>query len=74
MTLRESIKKEIDELSDEAICEVRDFVLFQKYRNILASDDATYLGSIHGMIDSIQEGAQTPISECTPVSEVWSDV
>jgi len=74
MTIRESVKKEIDTLSDEAICEVRDFILFQKYRNILELDDATYLSAIPGMIDSIQEGEQTPLAKCVPVSKVWPDV
>ena len=74
MTIRESIKKEIDTLPDEVIGEVRDFVLFQKYRKILAIDDITYLSSISGMIDSIRRGEETPLSECVPISEVWPDV
>ena len=34
MTIRESVKKEIDTLPEEGVYAVRDFVLFQKYRGI----------------------------------------
>ena len=74
MTIRESIKKEIDALPDEAINIIRDFVLFQKYRGLLETDDSTYLNSIPGMAASIQEGINTPIEDCVPLSEVWPDV
>jgi len=49
-------------------------VLFQKYRGLLETDDSTYLNSIPGMAASIQEGINTPIEECVPLSEVWPDV
>ena len=74
MTIRESVKKEIDSLPDDAIYAVRDFVLFQKYRSVFEMDDATYLGKIPGMLPSIQKGIKTPLSECVPMSEVWPDV
>ena len=74
ITIRESIKTEIDTLSDEALHEVRDFLLFQKYRAILEMDDNTYLNAVRGMADSIKEGNKTPLSECVPLSEVWKDV
>ena len=74
MTIRESIKIEIDTLSDDALREVRDFMLFQKYRGLLEMDDDTYLKSIPGMADSIKEGGKTPLSQCVPLSEVWTDV
>ena len=74
MTIRESIKKEIDTLPEEAIYAVRDFMLFQKYRGILEIDDSTYLNAIPGMMRSIEEGMNTPVSECVPLSEVWPDV
>ena len=74
MTIRESIKTEIDSLSDEAVHAVRDFLLFQKYRAILETDDSTYLSNISGMADSIKDGLNTPVSECIPLSSVWSDV
>jgi len=74
MTIRESLKNEIDALSDDALREVHDFLLFQKYRHILEMDDNTYLNSIPGMAKSIKAGVQTPLSECVPLSSVWSDV
>ena len=74
MTIRESVKKDIDTLPEEAVYAVRDFVLFQKYRGILEIDDSTYLNAIPGMMRSIEEGINTPISECISLSEVWPDV
>ena len=74
MTIRELIKKEIDNLPNDALYAVRDFLLFQKYRQILEMDDTAYLNSIPGMADSIKAGIETPLSECVPLSEVWTDV
>ena len=74
MTIRELIKNEIDTLPEEAVYAVRDFVLFQKYRSILEIDDSAYLNAIPGMMRSIEEGINTPVSECVPLSEVWPDV
>ena len=74
MTIREAVKKEIDTLPEEAIYAVREFVLFQKYRGILEIDDSTYLNTIPGMMSSIEEGMNTPVSECVPLFEVWPDV
>jgi hypothetical protein len=74
MTLRESVKTEIDALSDEAPGAVRDFLLFQKYRTILETADGDYLNTIPGMADSIKAGIETPVSECVPLSSVWPDV
>ena len=74
MTIRESVKKEIDTLPEDAIYAVRDFVLFQKYRDILEIDDSTYLNTIPEMMRSIEEGINTPVSECVSLSEIWPDV
>jgi len=74
MDIRESVKKEIDSLSNDALYAIRDFLLFQKYRDILEMDDTAYLQSLPGMDASIKDGAQTPLSECTPLSVVWPDV
>jgi len=74
MAVRELIKKEIDALPEEAVYAVRDFVLFQKYRGILEIDDTAYLKAIPDMMRSIEEGRNTPASECVPLSEVWPDV
>ncbi|MDR0611742.1 MAG: hypothetical protein LBG58_16675 [Planctomycetaceae bacterium] len=74
MTIRESIKFEIDALSEEQLYAVRDFILFQKYRSFLEMDDTAYLNSIPGMTESIKKGIETPVSECLPLSRVWNDV
>ena len=74
MTIRESVKIEIDTLTDDALREVRDFLLFQKYRDILITDDNTFLNAIPGMMDSIKDGVKTPLSECVSLSSVWTDV
>jgi len=74
MTIQETVKKEIDSLSTEALYAVRDFLLFQKYRSILELDDTSYLNSISGMSGSIKDGIKAPLSECVPLSNVWPDV
>ena len=74
MTIRESVKSDIDTLSDDMLYAVRDFILFQKYRDILEMGDTAYLNAIPGMADSIKEGIKTPLSECVPLSDVWNDV
>jgi hypothetical protein len=74
MTLRESVKTAIDALPEETLFEVRDFLLFQKYRALLEPDDTTYLQSLPGMMNSIKQGTETPVSECVALSEVWPDV
>jgi hypothetical protein len=74
MTIRESVKSEIDTLSDDILYAVRDFILFQKYRDILEMGDTAYLNSIPGMADSIKEGIKTPLSDCVPLSDIWDDV
>ncbi|MDR3312326.1 MAG: hypothetical protein LBS64_04250 [Spirochaetaceae bacterium] len=72
--IRDSVKTEIDALPGELLALVRDFVLFQKYRNVLTEDDSTYLQSIPGMAAAIREGRDTPVSQCVPLSGVWPDV
>ena len=74
MNIRESVKSQIDALSDDALYAVRDFLLFQKYRDILEMDDVTYLNAIPGMAESIKDGVKTALSECVHLSDVWPDV
>jgi hypothetical protein len=74
MTVREMVKSEIDTLPDEVIDKIQEYVLFQKYRIGISEDDAAYLNSIPGMMDSIKKGLETPLSECTPLLKVWPDV
>jgi len=73
VTLRETVKREIDVLPEDTLRLVREFIVFQKYRAVL-DDDTAYLNSIPGMAESIREGLATPVSECVPLSEVWPDV
>jgi len=74
MTIRESVQREIDAIPNDMLYAVRDFLLFQKYRDILSMDDTAYLNTIPGMADSIKEGIETPLSECVPLSDIWTDV
>ena len=36
--------------------------------------ETLYLISIPGMMASIQEGRETPLAECVPISEIWPDI
>lgn len=74
MTNREYVKTQIDTLPDGAIEKVLEFISFQKYSLGLYDNDTDYLTSIPGMADKIKEGLNTPLSDCVPLSEVWSDV
>jgi hypothetical protein len=74
VTIQETIKNEIDTLPVDSLYAVQEFLLFQKYRNILEMDDTVYLNSIPGMADSIADGIKTPLCECIPLSSVWPDV
>ena len=74
MTIQETLKNEIDLLPEENLYALRDFLLFQKYRNILEMGDTEYLNSIPGMADSIKTGIETPLENCVPLSRVWQDV
>jgi CRISPR/Cas system-associated exonuclease Cas4 (RecB family) len=65
---------EIEALSEEKFEMLRQFAYFLKHRDALTMDDDAYLSSIPGMMDSIREGVNTPLSECVPIEEVWPDV
>ena len=65
---------EIEDFSEDKLEVLQQFAYFLKYREIVTLDDNTYLSSIPGMADSIKEGANTPLSECIPIAEVWPDV
>jgi len=60
---------EIENLPEENVGILQQFVLFLKHRNELALDDSVYLSSIPGMMDSIEEGVNTPMSECVPLEK-----
>jgi len=66
----EQLQTIMHSLSPEQREKVYQFILFE----LLEIDDATYLSSIPGMMESIDEGIATPLSECIPLEEVWPDV
>ena len=74
MTTREYAKTQIDTLPDGAIDKIIEFISFQRYSLGLFDDDTEYLMSVPGMAKKIKDGLNTPLSECVPLSEVWSDV
>jgi hypothetical protein len=74
MTAREYVKKEIDSLPETAISQIEEFISFQKYRLGMFEDDADYLASIPGMMESIKEGLDARLPECVPLSAAWPDV
>ena len=69
MELLQTAYKEMHSLTSEQLEKVYEFILSQKL-----PDDSTYLSSIPGMMESIQEGIATPLDECVPLEEVWPDV
>jgi hypothetical protein len=73
-TVTKELFAEIESLPEENAGILRQFVRFLKYRNELTLDDSAYLSSIPRMIDSIEEGVNTPISECIPMEKIWPDV
>ncbi|MDR1565349.1 MAG: hypothetical protein LBS74_10365 [Oscillospiraceae bacterium] len=74
MTSREYVKKEIDLLPDSVIERIQEFISFQRYSMGIFENDTDYLNSIPKMAASINEGIETPLSDCVPLSEVWPDV
>jgi hypothetical protein len=65
---------EIENLPEENVGLLRQFLQFLKYRKEQFSDDSAYLASIPGMSNSIRDGVNTPLSECVPLEKVWPDV
>ena len=74
MTNREYIKTQIDTLPEDALEKVMEFITFQRFMLGLYDDGTKYLMSVPGMAEKIKDGINTPLSECVPLSEVWSDV
>jgi hypothetical protein len=68
-TIRKSLKSRMDTLPDDLVIAVWTLLGSQSIM-----DDTTYLHSIPGMVASIREGLETPVSECVPLSAVWPDV
>ena len=74
MTNREYIKAQIDTLPDGALDKIVEFITFQRFTLGLHDNDTDYLLSVPGMTDKIKIGINTPLTDCVPLSEVWSDV
>ncbi|MCL2096748.1 MAG: hypothetical protein FWH10_07580 [Oscillospiraceae bacterium] len=74
MTNREYVSAQLNELPESVIEKIIEFIAFQKYTIGLYENDTDYLTSVPGMADKIKEGLKTPLSECSPLSEVWADV
>jgi hypothetical protein len=74
MTNREYIKEQLDTLPEKVIERVIEFISFQRYSFGLYDNDTDYLMSVPGMADKIKDGLNTPLSDCVPLSEVWTDV
>ena len=74
MSGREYVKTQIDTLPDDVIEKVIEFISFQKFSIGMFDNDTDYLSSIPGMVDKIKAGMNTPLSECVPMTEVWSGV
>jgi len=73
VAIAKELYAEIENLPEENIGLLRQFLHFLRYRNE-SIDDTTYLSSVSGMMDSIKEGVNTPVSECVPLKDVWADV
>ena len=74
MTNRDYIKTQIDALPEGVLEKVAEFITFQRFTLGLYDNDTDYLMSVPGMADKIKDGLKTPLSECAPLSEVWTDV
>jgi len=74
MVVTKNFISEIESLPKEYLETVQQFVHFLKYRDLITQDDTEYLSSIPGMIDSIKEGVNTPLSECKNIKAIWYDV
>jgi len=70
VAVRELIKQDIELLPDEALEDLRKYVLMQKFYFNIFDNDTDYLNSIPGMADKIISGMQEPLSESIPADEV----
>ena len=70
MAIRELIKRDIELLPDEALDDLRKYVLMQKFYFNIFDNDTDYLNSIPGMADKIISGMQEPLSESIPADMV----
>ena len=74
MSSRDYVRSQIEILPESVLDKVQEFILFQRFSMGMFDSDTEYLESIPGMVESIIEGIETPLSECVSLSEVWPDV
>ena len=74
MTHREYIHAQLETLPDSVMEKIAEYISFQRYSLGMFENDTDYLMSVPGMAERIREGINTPLSECVPLSEVWTDV
>jgi hypothetical protein len=70
MAVRELIKRDIELLPDEALTDLRKYVLMQKIYFDVFENDTDYLNSIPGMADKIISGMKEPLNESVTANEV----
>jgi len=70
MAVRELIQRDIELLPDEALEDLRKYVLMQKFYFNVFDNDTDYLNSIPGMAEKIVSGMQEPLSESIPADKV----
>ena len=73
MTAREYIKAQADMLPEPAIERLVEFISFQRF-NFGYEDDTDYLLSVPGMEEKINIALTEPLSESSPISEIWTGV
>jgi hypothetical protein len=74
MSAREYMKVQAETLPEQVVTEVLDFISFRKFSLNMQESDQDYLESVPVMNEILLEGMDTPLSECVPLSEVWTDV
>ena len=65
MSTKEILKAEIDLLPENILDKVREFIEFQKFLEGSYDNDTEYLSSISGMRESIVEGLNTSLDDCS---------
>jgi hypothetical protein len=72
---RDLAKSRIDRLPETAIDKVLDFISYQAYSlgfDVDENDDENVdIESIPAMMEIIDEGINTPLSECKPIPKEW---
>ena len=70
MVSRDTLKKDIDLLPNEALADLHRYVALQKFYFGVYEDDTDYLNSIPNMAEKIISGMHEPLSESIPSDKV----